>query len=108
MRILFDQGTPVAIRRFLIGHSVRTTRQEGWATLTNGRLLRAAEEAGFEVLLTTDNSLAYQQNLRGRKIAIVVLSRNRWRTVQRMIPKIVVTVNAATPGSYAIIEIPVR
>ena len=108
MRILFDQGTPVAIRRFLIGHSVRTTRQEGWATLTNGRLLRAAEEAGFEVLLTTGNSLAYQQNLRGRKIAIVVLSRNRWRTVQRMIPEIVVTVNAATPGSYAIIEIPVR
>ena len=108
MRILFDQGTPVAIRRFLIGHSVRTTRQEGWAALTNGRLLRAAEEAGFEVLLTTDNSLAYQQNLRGRKIAIVVLSRNRWRTVQRMIPKIVVTVNAAAPGSYAIIEIPVR
>jgi|ERR1039457_331943 hypothetical protein len=109
MRILFDQGTPVAIRRYLTaGHTIRTTRQEGWATLTNGDLLRVAEEAGFDVLLTTDNSLAYQQNLKGRKIAVVVLSRNRWRTVQRMIQKIAVAVDAATPGSYAIVEIPVR
>jgi hypothetical protein len=108
MRILFDQGTPVAIRRFLIGHTVRTTRQEGWATLRNGHLLRVAEEAGFDVLLTTDNSLAYQQNLKGRKMAIVVLSRNRWRTVQRTLRKILAAVEAATPGSYALVEIPVR
>lgn len=108
MRILFDQGTPVAIRRFLTGHTVRTTRQEGWAAFANGDLLRVAEAAGFDVLLTTDNSLAYQQNLKGRKIAIVVLSRNRWRTVQRMIPKIVAAVDRATPGSYTIIEIPIR
>jgi hypothetical protein len=108
MRILFDQGTPVAIRRFLIGHTVRTTRQEGWATLTNGHLLRVAEEAGFDVLLTTDNSLAYQQNLKGRKMAIVVLSRNRWRTVQRTLRKILAAVEAATLGSYALVEIPVR
>jgi hypothetical protein len=108
MRILFDQGTPVAIRRFLAGHSIRTTWQEGWATLTNGSLLRVAEDAGFELLLTTDNSLAYQQDLKGRKIAIVVLSRNRWRSVQRMIPQVVAAVHAATPGSYSVIEIPVR
>jgi hypothetical protein len=61
--------------------------------------LRVAEEAGFDVLLTTDNSLAYQQNLKGRKIAIVVLSRNRSRTLQRMVQKIVVAIEAATPGS---------
>ena len=108
MRILFDQGTPVAIRRFLTGHIVRTARQEGWATLTNGRLLRVAEDTGFELLLTTDNSIGYQQNLKGRKIAIVVLSRNRWRSVQRVIQMIVAAVDAATPGSYAVIEIPVR
>lgn len=108
MRILFDQGTPVAIRRSLTGHTVRTARQEGWATLTNGYLLRVAEDAGFELLLTTDNSMAYQQNLKGRKLSIVVLSRNRWRTVQRMIPVIVEAVEAATPGSYTRIEIPVK
>jgi hypothetical protein len=60
------------------------------------------------LLLTTDNSLTYQQNLKGRKIAIVVLSRNRWRSVQRMIQKVVAAVDAATPGSYSIVEIPVR
>jgi hypothetical protein len=59
-------------------------------------------------LLTTDNSLVYQQNPKGRMIAIVVLSRNRWRTVERMMPKIVAAVDAATPGSYATIAIPVR
>ena len=78
------------------------------ATLSNGDLLRAAEEAEFDVLLTTDNSLQYQQNLEGRKLAILVLSRNRWQMVQRMIPKIVAAVNAATPGSYLMIEVPVR
>jgi len=67
MRILFDQGTPVAVRRFLLGHTMRTIRQEGWAILTIGELLRVAEEAGFELLPTTDNSLAYQQNIKGER-----------------------------------------
>ena len=92
MRVLFDQGTPVAIAGFLPEHTIRTTRQEGWATLSNGDLLRAAEDAGFDVLVTTDNSIAYQQNLKERKIAIVVLTRNRWRIVHRMIRKIVAAV----------------
>jgi hypothetical protein len=108
MRVLFDQGTPTALADFLAGHSIRTTRQEGWDTLSNGDLLRAAEDAGFDVLLTTDNNLAYQQNLKTRNIAIVVLSRNRWRMVQRMHRKIAAAVNEAVPGSYALIEIPVR
>jgi hypothetical protein len=60
------------------------------------------------VLLTTDNNLAYQQNLKGRKIAVVVLTRNRWRMVQRVIPKIVAAIDAAQPGSYSIVEIPLR
>ena len=76
--------------------------------MRNGELLRVAEEAGFDVLVTTDNSIAYQQNLKGRKIAIVVLSRNRWRSVQRMVPKNVAAVTAATPGSYTLIDVPVR
>lgn len=106
MRILFDQGTPVAIRRFLAGHAVRTANQQGWATLKNGSLLRVAEEAGFDVLLTTDNGLEYQQNLQNRRIAIVVLSRNRWRPVQRIAPQIAVAVNMAAPGSYVVIDVP--
>lgn len=78
MRILFDQGTPVPLRKFLPGHVVKTAYQQGWSTLLNGDLLRVAEEAGFDLLLTVDKNLAYQQNLAGRKIGIVALSRNRW------------------------------
>ena len=108
MRVLFDQGTPVPIAAHLKAHSVRTAFQVGWDTLSNGGLLRMAEDAGFDVLLTTDNNLLYQQSLTDRKIAIVVLSRNRWPLVKRMIPEIVAAINAATPGSYGVVEIPVK
>jgi hypothetical protein len=62
MRILFDQATPVPARPYLIGHTVSTAAQLGWDRLQNGRLLSAAEEAGFEILLTTDKNMRYQQN----------------------------------------------
>jgi hypothetical protein len=108
MRILFDQGAAVPIAAYLREHTVRTALQEGWDRLDNGDLLRVAEDAGFDVLLSTDNSIAYQQNLKDRKIAIVVINRNRWRLVQRIIRKIVAAVNTAEPGSYTVIEVPGR
>jgi hypothetical protein len=108
MHILFDQGAPVPIAAYLREHTVRTTLQEGWDTLANGELLRVDEAARFDVLLPTDNDRAYQQTLEGRIIAIVVISRNRWRLVQRMIRKIVAAVNAAEPGSYTLIEVPIK
>ena len=73
MRVLLDQATPVQIRKFLIGHTVRTAAQQHWDTLKNGELLAVAEEAGFEVFLTTDKNMRYQQNLTGRTIAVVVI-----------------------------------
>ena len=106
MRILFDQGTPVAIQRSLQGHIVKTANQQGWSALSNGELLRVAGESGFDVLLTTDRNLPYQQNLQSRKIAIVVLERNRWSLIQPMLQEIVAAVNAAKPGSYTLVEIP--
>jgi hypothetical protein len=108
MRILFDQGTPVPLRKFLSGHVVRTAYQEGWSTLLNGDLLRVAEEAGFDILLTADKNLAYQQNLAGRKIAIVALGRNRWSLIQPEVHRIVDAVNRAKPGCYTLVEIPSR
>ena len=76
MRVLFDNGTPRTLARFLVDHHmVREARARGWAKLENGDLLREAEAAGFEVLITTDQNLGYQQNLKGRKIAIVVLGK---------------------------------
>ena len=73
MRILFDQGTPLPIRRFLTGHEVSISSDLGWDRLRNGDLLIAAENAGYDVLLTTDKNLRYQQNLKKRIIAIVVI-----------------------------------
>ena len=80
MRILFDQGTPVPLRPFLKGHTVRTAAEEEWERLTNGELLTAAEAAGFELFVTTDKNLRYQQNLPGRKIGVVVLGKQQWRS----------------------------
>jgi hypothetical protein len=66
----------------------------------------AAEEAGFDVLLTTDKNIRYQQNLKGRRIAIVVLGNPQRPAVHRYMDRVVAAVNAATPGSYAEVEIP--
>jgi len=106
MLVLFDQGTPVPIRKFLKGHIVETAAQRGWDTLKNGELLRKAEEAGFNVLLTPDKNIRYQQNLAIRTTAIVVLG-NPQRPVLRMhVDRVVAAVNAATPGSYFEVSIP--
>jgi hypothetical protein len=76
-RILFDQNVPVGVRQFLPGHDVRTAYQMGWADLSNGELLVAMEAAGFDVLISCDRNLAHQQNLAGRRVAILVLDTNR-------------------------------
>ena len=80
MRILFDNGTPRGLAALLIGHTVEEARDHGWDELGNGSLIDAAERADFEVLLTTDKNIRYQQNLKTRKIAIVVLGtlNGRW------------------------------
>jgi hypothetical protein len=106
MRILFDQATPLPIRACLDQHVVRTASQQGWDTLNNGDLLAAAEEGGFDILLTTDKNMRYQQNLEGRKIAVVILGRQQWPQLRPHVQRIVEAVNAAAPGSYIEIDIP--
>ena len=108
MRILFDHGTPAPLIPFLAGHTVTKAIDAGWDRLVNGELLKAAENGEFEVLLTTDKNMVSQQNLKIRKIAIVVLGNSQWRVVQRHVRKIAACVNAATPGSYAEVDIPFR
>jgi hypothetical protein len=105
MLILFDHVTPKGIARFLIGHTVTKAKDRGWDTLTNGDLLAEGERAGFDVLVTADKNMRYQQNLTGRKRALVVLSTPQWPIVKLHLEKIVAVVNDATPGSYAEIEI---
>ena len=106
MLILFDHGTPRGIARFLPGHTVTRARERGWETLSNGDLLAEAERAGFEVFVTADKNIQYQQNLTGRKIAVVVLSTPQWPLVRLHTEKVAAAVNAATPGSYAEVHVP--
>lgn len=105
MLVLLDQGTPVQIRRVLNQHTVKTAREQGWSTLLNGKLLRAAQLAGFHVLGTPDQNIIYQQNLANLKIALVVLTQNRWSLIEPALDKIAAAVNTATPGTYTVVEI---
>ncbi len=82
MRVLFDNGTPRGVASALSDHTVEEARAHGWDTLRNGELLDAAEAAGFDVFLTTDRNLRHQQNLTGRRIAIVVLGKGRWKLIK--------------------------
>ena len=106
MRVLFDQGTPVPLRHALSAHSVSTAYELGWATLKNGDLLRCAQEQGFDVLVTTDSNLRYQQNLTARNIAVLVLSTTSWPRIRAVAERVAKAVAAATPGSYCEIAIP--
>lgn len=106
MRVLFDKNVPVPLRRSLTRHTVRTAAEEGWGTLGNGDLIAQAERAGFDLLLTCDQNLQYQQNLARRRLALVVLGSNTWPSVQTKLGDIVLAVDRAKPGSFAFIEIP--
>jgi hypothetical protein len=109
MLVLFDHGTPRGLVRELSEHTVTPAKAMGWEQLNNGDLLRAAEKAGFDLLLTTDQRIQYQQNLTGRKIAIVVLSgTTKWSRVRLHCERIAAAVSAAIPGSYAEVFIPFR
>jgi len=108
MLILFDHGTPAPLRSFLKDHIVKKTKDLGWDTLSNGELLRAAEEAAFEIFLTTDKNIRYQQNLADRVIAIVVLGNSRWPVVRLYIDRVVAAIDASKPGTYTEVEIPDR
>src|ERR1700730_9284516 len=99
LRILFDKNVPVGVRRFLFKHEVHTIVELQWpGQLENGELLRVAEQSGFDVMVTTDQNIRYQQNLTGRKLALVVLGSNIWPLVRLYEAEIAARVDAATAG----------
>jgi hypothetical protein len=106
MLILFDNGTPAPLRHALQGHVVVEAIERGWDRLVNGELIAAAEAAGFEVLLTTDKNMRYQQNLKSRKIAFVVIGNQQWPILRLYVERVVLALDRAMPGSYAEVEIP--
>lgn len=104
MKVLLDQNAPRPLARFLAHHQVIRSAELGWSSLKNGELLQAAEQDGFDVMVTADRNLAYQQNLRERLLAIVVLPSGRWPEIEPHVPAVVVAVDSAKPSSY--VEIP--
>jgi len=104
MRILFDQGTPVPLRRSLHPHKVDTASEMGWSSLTNGELISAAEKNGFDAMITTDQSLKYQQNLSQRKLGIIVLKTTSWPRIRSGISRITKGVNSIPSSGYLEIE----
>lgn len=106
MKVLFDQGTPVPLRRAFAGHLVETAYERGWSGLQNGALIAAAEAAGFEVFVTTDKNLKYQQNLATRTLSIVVLLTTSWPRIQGSLPAVLAAVECAGVGGY--VEVPIE
>ena len=106
MKILFDQGTPVPLRNQLPNHSIITAYERGWQTLENGDLIATAEGDGFELILTTDQNVRYQQNLTGRRISIVVLTSTSWPRIRQNIAPILEALENLESSSYIEIQIP--
>ncbi|MBC7770708.1 MAG: hypothetical protein H7124_18140 [Phycisphaerales bacterium] len=106
MKILFDQGTPAPLRAALLKHNVKTAFECGWDALENGALMGAAEADGFEVIITTDQNLRYQQNLARRRIAVVVLDTTNWPRIQPNAHLVANALEGIAPGAFVEVSIP--
>ena len=106
MRIILDHSVPTKLRSFLVGHTVETAYQRGWAALKNGALLKAIEAEGFEVFVTADQKMRYQQNLTGLPFAMVVLGTNLWPVIADHPGKIVEVMKTVSAGTVAIVHYP--
>jgi hypothetical protein len=104
VKVLLDENLPHLLRNNLGDHEVFTVRYRGWAGLKNGELIRAAEDDGFEVFITGDKTLSYEQNLTARRIAIVVLSSIDWHILKENLSPILAALDNATPGSFQEVE----
>ena len=106
MKLLFDQGTPVPLRKHLLNHMVETAYERGWSNLKNGDLLSQAEAEGFDVLITTDQNLRYQQNLSGRRISVVVLMTTNWPRIRNHADLVAQAIDNLRSGSYEEVQFP--
>ena len=106
MRIPLDHNTPAPLRYALRGHQVETAYERGWAELQNRDLITEAESAGFDLLITTDQGIRYQQNWAARSIALLVLSTNDWTQLRRFKGRIVEAVDSIQPSARVGLEVP--
>jgi hypothetical protein len=106
MKILLDESAPQKLRLLVDSrHTVVTTWFKGWSGLKNGALLSAADEEGFDLLITSDQALCYQQNLTARRIAVLVLSTNNWAVIQEGMAAISAAIEAIPAGGFSLVDI---
>jgi hypothetical protein len=105
VKVLVDECVPVKLLRLLKNHDFVSAKDRGWGSFSNGRLLALAESE-FEVFLTADTNIRYQQNLSSRKIAIVILSTNHWPTLRRHFALVQNALDKITPQAFVPVEIP--
>lgn len=103
MKVLFDHNVPKKLRPFLPGHFIKTSRELGWDTLENGDLLKAGETNGYDVMITGDKNLSYQQNLVGRKLALIVLETTDWNILKLNPASVAVALKNTKPGSFQVV-----
>ena len=104
MKILLDECVPVQVRNALVGHDVSTAQKMGWGGISNGELLRLAEQNGFDFFIVADKNLRYQQNLTGRKLAILELWTNHRPTLEKHVDKIKLAAESISVGEYVVLE----
>ncbi|MEM8953189.1 MAG: hypothetical protein AAGD22_03470 [Verrucomicrobiota bacterium] len=104
MKILFDQGTPVPLRDHLYSHDIDTAAERGWSQLENGELLAVAEKDGYDLFVTTDQNLRYQQSLKDRSLAILVLKTTSWPKIKRQSEQVLSAINGLDAGGYLELE----
>lgn len=106
MKVLLDECVPAPLRRVLAEHSCSTAQSCGWSGVRNGELLALAERAGFEVFLTADQNLRYQQNLAARRLAILEVTTNDLRRSRAAVPTIVAALAELRAGEYRVVTVP--
>jgi predicted nuclease of predicted toxin-antitoxin system len=104
-RLLLDENMPKGMRNLRADHTVESAYRMGWGALANGDLITAAEAAGFDAMVTADSNIQYQQNLTGRRLALIVLSTNNWPIIRACVDAVRAAVQNAKPGSYTTVEL---
>ncbi len=105
LRILFDKNVPWPLIRHLSGYQVTTAERVGWGQISNGILISRAEAAGYDIMVTCDQNIQYQQNLSGRRISMVVLSSNFWPNIKINVADVLAAVARSSPGSFENVDI---
>ena len=103
MKILLDECTPHVLKKLLTGFEIKTVQDQGWSGITNGALLRLSE-GQFDVFITSDQNLRYQQNLEGRQLAIIQLPTNQVPLVVKLAPKVQATLERIQTGEFVAIR----